>query len=209
MITGVLGAAYHYDVRRILAFHSVSQIGYILLAIAIGGTGGYTAAVFFVLHHIIVKANLFLIGGLMARSSGSFDLRAIGGLYRTRPVIALLFAISALSLVGIPPLSGFWAKWLVVRESFAAERYLWGAAALAVGGLTLFSMSKIWIEAFWKDHPVPEASSTDALPAGSLVACGALAALAIGVGLAPQALIDFLQSAAVSMTTRAPAGGAQ
>jgi multicomponent Na+:H+ antiporter subunit D len=206
MITGVLGAAYHYDVRRILAFHSVSQIGYILLATAIGGTGGYTAAVFFVLHHIIVKANLFLIGGLVEGSGGSFDLRALGGLYRTRPLVALLFAISAASLVGIPPLSGFWAKWLVVSESFAAERYAWGAAALMVGGLTLFSMSKIWIEAFWKEHPNPPAVSAEPLSVASVLACGTLAALAIAVGLAPEVLIDFLQAAAASMTARAAGG---
>jgi multicomponent Na+:H+ antiporter subunit D len=103
-------------------------------------------------------------------------------------------------------LSGFWAKWLVVRESFAAERYLWGAAALAVGGLTLFSMSKIWIEAFWKEHPTPSACSSAPLPAASVLACSALAALAIVVGLAPQALVEFLQAAAVSMTTRAAGG---
>jgi multicomponent Na+:H+ antiporter subunit D len=206
MITGVLGAAYHYDVRRILAFHSVSQIGYILLATAVGGIGGYTAAVFFILHHIIVKANLFLIGGLVARSGGSFDLRDLGGLYRTRPLLALLFAISAASLVGIPPLSGFWAKWLVVGASFAAERYVWGAAALAVGGLTLFSMSKIWIEAFWKEHPIPSASAPETLPAAPVLACSALAALAVVVGLAPQPLVEFLQAAAVSMTTRVAGG---
>lgn len=201
MVTGVLGAAYHYDLRRILAFHSVSQIGYILLATAVGGVGGYTAAMFFSLHHIIVKANLFLLSGLVARDGGSFDLRSLGGLYRARPLLAALFAISAASLVGIPPLSGFWAKWLVVSASFTAKRYMWGAAALAVGGLTLFSMSKIWIEAFWKSHPIPSATTNAALPAAPVFACSALAALAVIVGLAPQVLVDLLQAAALSMTT--------
>jgi len=205
-ITGVLGAAYHYDIRRILAFHSVSQIGYILLATAVGGVAGYTAAVFFILHHIIVKANLFLVGGLVARSGGSFDLRELGGLYRARPIIALLFSISAASLVGIPPLSGFWAKWLVVGASFAADRYVWGVAALGVGGLTLFSMSKIWIEAFWKDPPSPAASLAEGLHAAPVLACGALAAMAIAVGLAPEALVQFLQAAASSITAPAPGG---
>jgi multicomponent Na+:H+ antiporter subunit D len=206
MITGVLGAAYHYDIRRILAFHSVSQIGYILLATAVGGVAGYTAAVFFILHHVIVKANLFLIGGLVARSGGSFDLRDLGGLYRTRPMIALLFAISAASLVGIPPLSGFWAKWLVVSASFAAERYVWGVAALGVGGLTLFSMSKIWIEAFWKDPPQQVNSSSEPLATAPMVACGALAAMAIVVGLAPDTLVHFLQAAASSMSAHVAGG---
>ena len=153
-----------------------------------------------------MKANLFLIGGLVARSGGSFDLRDLGGLYRTRPMIALLFAISAASLVGIPPLSGFWAKWLVVSASFAAERYVWGVAALGVGGLTLFSMSKIWIEAFWKDPPQQVNSSSEPLATAPMVACGALAAMAIVVGLAPDTLVHFLQAAASSMSAHVAGG---
>ncbi|TFH28692.1 MAG: Na+/H+ antiporter subunit D, partial [Myxococcales bacterium] len=205
MITGVLGAAYHYDIRRILAFHSVSQIGYVLLAAAIGGAAGFTASAFFILHHVIVKANLFLIGGLMARSAGSYDLRSMGGLVRSRPVLAVLFGISASSLIGIPPLSGFWAKVLVVKASFASEHWVWGASALMVGALTLFSMSKIWLEAFWKPHPFALGSSasdsqaTAPLPRGALAACATLAALAVAIGVAPEPLIRFLDHAAAAL----------
>ena len=203
MVVGVLGAAYHYDTRRILAFHSVSQIGYMLLAVALGGTMGLAAALFFILHHMLVKSSLFLLGGMMARSGAGFDLRRSGGLLAARPMLAVLFALSAASLVGIPPLSGFWAKLLVVRESFALGQFAWGAAALAVGGLTLYSMVKIWIEAFWK--PAPETANEAApgppraLPAGAWLASATLAGLTLAVGLAPQPLIDYLQLAAGAM----------
>jgi multicomponent Na+:H+ antiporter subunit D len=200
MITGVLGAAYHYDVRRILAFHSVSQIGYVLIAASIGGTAGFTASAFFIVHHVIVKANLFLVGGLMARSTGSFDLRSMGGLFRTHPGLAALFAISAASLVGIPPLSGFWAKVLVVKASFAGGHWVWGAGALMVGFLTLFSMSKIWMEAFWKPAPAGlEAEPSRRMPPAAVAVCIALAAAAIVVGVAPLPLMEFLGAAAVAL----------
>lgn len=201
MITGVLGAAYHYDVRRILAFHSVSQIGYVLLAAAVGGAAGFAASVFFILHHVVVKSNLFLIGGLMARTTGTYDLRAMGGLLRARPVLGILFGISASSLVGIPPLSGFWAKVLVVKSCFAGSHWIWGAAALLVGGLTLFSMSKIWLEAFWKPAPsnVEVRGAGERLPLGALAACSTLALLAILVGLAPFPVMAFLDDAAAAL----------
>lgn len=79
MVAGVLGAAYHWDIRRILAFHIISQIGYILLAVALDGPDGHAAALFYTVHHIIVKANLFLIAGMIAALAGSHDLRLIGG----------------------------------------------------------------------------------------------------------------------------------
>ena len=97
-------------------------------------------------HNILVKANLFLIAGLMFASAGHYDLRRIGGLYATRPLLAVLFLVSAFSLVGVPPSTGFWGKFMLLREAFEQERYVWGGGALAVGLLTLYSMSKIWLE---------------------------------------------------------------
>lgn len=203
MLVGVLGAVYHYDIRRILAFHSVSQMGYILLAIALGGAVGTAAALFFIVHHILVKSNLYLIGGMIAHSGG-FDLRRLGGIYRTQPALALLFGVTAAGLVGIPPLSGFWAKLLIVRESFAQSEYVWGAVALATGGLTLLSMVKIWSEAFWKRHPdAPAATSALQSPLAWLATC-MLALLVIAIGAVPGPLLEFLNSAAQGMETTSP-----
>ena len=199
MVAGVMGAVYHTDLRRILAFHSVSQMGYILLAAALGGAAGIAAALFFSIHHILVKANLYLIAGMIASRGGHHDLRRIGALGLSDPALAVLFALGAAALVGIPPLSGFWAKLLVLRESMGQERYLWTALALATAGLTLLSMVKIWIEAFWKPHPAPRAALPAPHPPGAWAACAMLTLLALAMGLMPGPLIGFLDAAAASM----------
>ena len=152
----------------------------------------------YTLHHIVVKANLFLIGGLVRRVAGSHDLRHAGGVFRSHPWLAALFAIPAASLVGVPLLSGFWAKLLVVRECFAGGDYLWGGAALLVGGLTLYSMLKLWIEAFWKPRPEGSPEPSAAIPARAWLACGGLAAITLAIG-APQPLLDFSMAAVSAM----------
>jgi multicomponent Na+:H+ antiporter subunit D len=184
--------------RRILAFHIISQIGYILMAIALGGLAageGNAAAVFYTVHHIIVKANLFLIAGIIAAHAGSYDLRRIGGLYAARPLLAGLFAVPALSLVGIPPLSGFWAKVLVLNDLIAQGRWVWLAAALGVSVLTLYSMMKIWLEAMWKPHPDPGWSPSAVGTGPALAATWGLAGVTLWIGLSPDTLIGLSQAA--------------
>ena len=153
MVIGVLGAAAQNEVRRILSFHIISQIGYMVLGLALYTPLALVGAIFYLIHHIVVKANLFLIGGVVARLTGSEALPRIGGLWASRPWLGILFLIPALSLAGIPPLSGFWAKLLIIQASLEVEAYLIAGIALLVGLLTVFSMSKIWLEAFWKPHP--------------------------------------------------------
>ncbi|MGR7923118.1 Na+/H+ antiporter subunit D [Zobellella denitrificans] len=154
MLTGVLGAAAQFEVRRILSFHIVSQIGYMLVGLALFTPLAIAGGVFYIFHHIIVKTNLFLISGVMYRYHGSYDLARLGGLYRSAPWLALLFLIPAMSLAGLPPLSGFFAKYTVIKAGVLAESWFMVAIALVVGLLTLYSMIKIWAEAFWK--PLPE-----------------------------------------------------
>ena len=133
MVTGVLGAAAQNEFRKILSFHIVSQIGYMILGLALYTPLALVGAVFYLVHHIIVKANLFLVSGVAKRLTGSFDLSAIGGLYKSSPFLAVLFIIPAFSLAGFPPLSGFWAKFLLVKASLEIEAYLIAAIALIVG----------------------------------------------------------------------------
>jgi multicomponent Na+:H+ antiporter subunit D len=191
MVSGVLGAAYHWDMRRILAFHIVSQIGYMLLGIALASTAGSAGAMFYMWHNMVVKGALILIAAMVFRLSGHYDLRRIGGLYAARPWLATLFLLTAFAQVGIPPLSGFWGKLILVRESFIQGEPLWGAAALGVGVLTLYSMAKIWMEAFWKPHPDRGWQAPRVRLAPAYAVTTALAALALGVGLYPEPFIAF------------------
>ncbi len=153
MLTGVLGAAAQFEFRRILSFHIVSQIGYMILGLALFTPLALVGGVFYIMHHIIVKTNLFLVSGFVHRLKGSYQLKKLGGLYRSHPWLAVLFLIPALSLAGLPPLSGFFAKFVVIRAGLEAEAYGVTFVALLVGLLTLYSMVKIWAEVFWKATP--------------------------------------------------------
>lgn len=204
MIVGVLGAAYHWDVRRILALHIVSQVGYLLLGIALASPAAAAGTAYFAVHNILVKANLFLIAGLMFASAGHYDLRRIGGLYATRPLLAVLFLVSAFSLVGVPPSTGFWGKFMLLREAFEQERYVWGGGALAVGLLTLYSMSKIWLEGFWKAHPEP-AANIGAISAPAWAAVLLLTGVVLAMALYPEPFIHLAQVATADFWQ--PGGG--
>ncbi|MGF1452217.1 MAG: Na+/H+ antiporter subunit D [Opitutales bacterium] len=163
MLTGVLGAAAQFDIRRILSFHIVSQIGYMVLGLAIFTPLAIAGTVFYIVHHIVVKTNLFLIGGIVEKIKCTGDLKRIGGLYKAAPYLALLFFIPAFSLGGIPPLSGFWAKFALIKSGLNEGHYLLVGVALLVGLMTLYSMTKIWNEAFWKDQPA-DPDGKDTLP---------------------------------------------
>jgi multicomponent Na+:H+ antiporter subunit D len=199
MVTGVLGAAAQTDVRRILSFHIVSQIGYMIMGLALFTKLALVGAVFYVMHHIIVKANLFLVGGVMHRLGGSSDLGRLGGLYRSRPLLAVLFLIPALSLAGVPPLSGFWAKLVLIQAGLQTGQYLIVGVALAVGGLTLYSMTKIWMQGFWEAQPegaAPLANPGAARMVPLLLPIAALAAVTLAIGLWAQPLFDVAGAAA-------------
>jgi multicomponent Na+:H+ antiporter subunit D len=199
MLTGVLGAAYHWDMRRILGFHIISQIGYMLLGIALGSDAGNGGTLFYTAHHIIVKANLFFIAAMVWRLTGSYDLRRIGGLANARPALALVFAIPALSLVGIPPLSGFWAKLIVLREALSLGHVAWTVVALVVSFLTLYSMMKIWMEAFWKPHPQPSRPLEARGLAPAWCVTAGLALVTVMIGLFPEALAAYCMAAAAEI----------
>ena len=203
MIVGVFGAAIQWDVRRILSFHIVSQIGYMLFGLAIGTQAAVAGSVFYLVHHMVVKTNLFLVAGAMRASLGTFDLRKSGGLLRSRPLLAALFLIPALSLGGIPPLSGFWAKYLVIDASFNGGEAWLGGLGLFVGLLTLFSMSKIWIEAFQKPGP-DGAEPARRVPVVMLVASALLGLVTVWIGVQPEPLLVFAGDSAVELAS--PAG---
>jgi multicomponent Na+:H+ antiporter subunit D len=195
MASGVLAAASQAHVRRILSFHIVSQIGYMTLGLALATPLALASAIFYVLHHIVTKTNLFLVGGLIARAGGGEDLARLGSLGARRVGLALLFAVPALSLAGVPPLSGFFAKLYLIRAGVQVEAFAAVAVALAVGLLTLFSMTKIWSEAFWK--PAAGGSEpTRRLPPAAVLASAVLAGVTVGLGLGAEALWSVAERAA-------------
>jgi len=205
MVIGVLGAAAHWDIRRILSFHIISQIGYMLVGIALATPLALAGAVLYILHHIVVKANLFLVAGAIRRAGGSFSLAHLGGLWKRDPWLGILFAIPALSLAGLPPLSGFWGKFVVVKSGFDAGAFWIAAVALAVGILTLYSMLKIWLEAFWKAAPAdapPALPLTGATRALMLAPVAALGLVTLTIGLWTEPFAAFALAAGEQLASR-------
>ncbi len=149
MVTGVLGAVAHEEFRRILSVHIVSQIGYMIVGLGLFTVAGLAGAIVYIAHNIIVKTNLFLVSGVAHRLGGTYELAGLKNLYKVAPGLSIIFVLSAFSLAGMPPLSGFWAKLFIVHAGLEAGAFVVTGVALAVGLLTLFSMTKIWGKAFW------------------------------------------------------------
>jgi multicomponent Na+:H+ antiporter subunit D len=193
MVTGVLGAVAQNEFRRVLSFHIISQIGYMIFGLGLFTAAGIAGSIFYIIHHIVVKTNLFLVSGVVHLLRGSYELKKLGGLYAANPGLSILFLIPALSLAGLPPLSGFFAKLMLIQAGLQAEQFLMVGTALVVGLLTLFSMTKIWAEAFWKE--APEASRTEGAAAVGAkfsvyslilpIVLLAMVTIAIGLGAEP------------------------
>ncbi|MCX2741859.1 proton-conducting transporter transmembrane domain-containing protein [Pontibacter anaerobius] len=168
MLIGVIGAAAQTDFKKILSFHIISQIGYMLMGLAIYTPLAIAGSVFFIVHNILVKTNLFLISGVVAQRYRTFSLKKLGGVYLHQPVLALLFLLSALSLAGTPPLSGFWGKLMLAKAGLEAGAYTLVGVSLCVSLITLFSMTKIWNEVFWKPKPGNHIPDKDLAPVSLL-----------------------------------------
>ncbi len=155
MVVGALGAVAQADIKRILSFTLVSHIGYMILGVALGTVAGTAAAIYYIVHHIVVQTTLFLAAGLVEREAGSTSISRIGGLLASAPLVAVLFFIPALNLGGIPPFSGFIGKlglFQAAAEQGGALAYtLIGAGAL-VSLLTLYALVRVWNLAFWRSR---------------------------------------------------------
>ena len=155
MVVGVLGALAQDDLRRMLSFHIVSHIGYMIFGLALFTLAGIAGAVFYVVHHIVVKTALFLVAGLVERRAGSDRMSRIGGLVRSAPMIAVLFALPALSIAGLPPFSGFVGKFALVGSGIESDEWAIVAVSLLVSLLTMYVMVRIWSGVFWGEPEDP------------------------------------------------------
>jgi multicomponent Na+:H+ antiporter subunit D len=205
MLVGVLGAIAQDDVKRILSFTIISQIGFMVMGLGFFTVAGIAAVVFAIMHHIVVKTSLFLTGGLIEHAGGSSRLRQLGGMVSTFPFLAALFLLSVLSLVGVPPFSGFVAKLALTEAGFASREFAIVAVSLLVSLLTLLAMIRIWMGVFWNPAEEPGAEPVTAppnrfggpplmvIPAALLVVCS------IGIAVAAGPLFALSQRTAIDL----------
>jgi multicomponent Na+:H+ antiporter subunit D len=196
MLFGVLGAISQIDMKRILSYHIISQIGYMILGIGLFTTQALAGALFYIVHHVIVKSALLLISGVVQETAGTTHLKALGGLQARSWVLSTLFLVAALSLAGLPPLSGFFSKLIILQAGVATGRYGYVGVGLLGSLLTLFSMLKIWNGVFWGEEKgeVRPVALAPLLPGVVL-----LVSLTVGIGLFPGVLYSVVEVAAAQV----------
>jgi len=144
---GALIALVQTDLKRVLAYSTISQLGYMMLAL---GVFGYGAAVFHLFTHAFFKALLFLGSGSVNHATNTFDMRKMGGLRHTMPITFITFLIGSLSLAGIFPLAGFFSKDEILAEAWVENRALYGIAAIAAFLTALYMFRAIFLTFFGK-----------------------------------------------------------
>ena len=196
MVLRVFGAISQMDIKRILSCHIVCQIGYMILGIGLFTTQALAGALFYIIHHVIVKSTLFLVSGVVQMTTGTTHLKKIGGLQARSWILNALFLIAALSLAGIPPLSGFFSKFIILKEGVQLGRYGYVAIGLVCSLLTIFSMLKIGNGVFWGEHTgeIRQVSMPMLLPGVIL-----LVALTVSIGLFPHVIYGVVEIAAEQM----------
>lgn len=227
MVVGILGAIVQDDVKRVLSFTIVSHIGYMLLGLGLYSTAGLAGAVLYTVHHIVVQTTLFLVAGLMERREGTSSMLLSGGLQHVAPLLAVLYLVPALSLAGIPPLSGFVAKIGLFQAGLddgGGLAVLAVAAGTATSLLTLYAVGRVWVAVFWGPvvTPVADVDARDGIEVGVVrtprLMTGATVAAVVGMlsitvlagplyALSERAAQDLMDPASYTGAVLRPEGG--
>lgn len=156
------------DLKRVLAYSTVSQLGYMVYAV---GTGGIFASQFHLLSHSVFKALLFLAAGAVIHSVGTRDMRKMGGLGSQMPLVRTVFVIGALALAGLPLLNGFWSKELILEAGLEhGPLWIWGLMLFTAGLTALYTFRCVWMVFYGQPrshlhvHPAGMAMKTALVP---------------------------------------------
>ncbi len=200
MVIGLVAALNERDFRRVLSFNLVGHIGYTTASLSLLTPAALAGAIFYVIHHIVVITNLYLIGGVMLRLRRTTDMAGLGGLYRQQPVLAALAMVPLFSLAGVPPLSGFLGKLAILQGTFAAGAHWVGGLVLVVGLLTLLSMARTWSDGFWR--PAGEAHDLASPGAPLLTAIAALSLITLAMTFGAEPLFELTSRGARQLLQR-------
>ena len=209
MFVCVTMAFNQHNFKRLLAFHSISQVGYVITVIGLGSALGMSAGLFHAMNHTIFKGLLFLTAGAVQHATGSLDLDELGGLSKKMPGTCALFLIGAASISGLPPFNGFASKWMIYQATFqkAGETgnfffVVVCVAALITSVLTLASFIKVAQSVFFGQLN-PKFAHTREVSLGMRIPMWILAALCILPGLFPDQVQQWLLTPATQAATNA------
>lgn len=194
MILGGIGAIGYWDIHKILTYNVIISAGFILAGLAAFELSGLLGSVYYLMHDMIIKALIFIIGGVVVSITGTSNLKEMSGLIRNHPYLGWMFFIAALSLVGIPPLSGFIGKIFITKGTFEAG-YIWlGLIGLLSSLMILYSVMKIFTNAFWGETLLSEEEEKGTTK-GVILPIVLLTLLTIALGLGPESIHAFVEIA--------------
>lgn len=195
MILGALGAAGFMDVRKILTYNVIISVGFIVAGLVSMTEAGVMGSIYYLIHDMIIKALVFLIGGTIIFLTGTSNLREISGLIRRHPALGWMFFIGALSMVGIPPLSGFLGKVFITQGTFEIGYFWLGGIGLLASLFILFSMIKLFMNAFWGETILTEEEEKGSTK-GLIFPIALLLIFSLALGLGAEGIQVYVAEAA-------------
>lgn len=207
MVLGSLGALAYQDVNRILIYNIIISVGFVCFGLAADHPAAMNGVVFYLVHDMIAKALIFLLGGALIAMAGTEQVQRMGGLIKRAPLLGWMFFITALAIAGVPPLSGFIGKLLILQGGLSSGYYWLSGLAVTSSLIVLYSLMRLFMGAFWGkwqeaadnklDHKMESSSSPSdlRLPKGLLLPAGALLAVVMLLGLGAEWFVPYAAQA--------------
>ncbi|MBP1971308.1 multicomponent Na+:H+ antiporter subunit D [Virgibacillus natechei] len=194
LIGGSIGAIAYNDIRKIISYNVVIAVGFILVGLAVATPAAIEGSIYYLIHDMIAKGLLFLLGGTMIALTGTSKIGNMSGLIRNYPLLGWMFFIALLSLAGIPPLSGFIGKLLVGQGTVEAGSYILLTLAFLSSIFVIYSLLRIFINAFWGETII---SKEDEVPLtkGLIIPCVLFTVATIGLGLGAESIALYVNDA--------------
>jgi formate hydrogenlyase subunit 3/multisubunit Na+/H+ antiporter MnhD subunit len=192
IILSVMMALVQHDLKKLLSFHAISQVGYMILGIGTGSVIGIVGGLFHMLNNTLYKTLLFLNAGAIEKRTGTTDLSKLGGLAKFMPVTFFTTVVAAFSISGIPPLNGFFSKWMIYRSVIDTKSIIFLAIAMFGSALTLASFVKV-LHSTFLGTPSEKMDSVKEVPFSMTLPMMILAILCIVFGVfASYPIINFI-----------------
>jgi len=198
IIVGTIGAVAYHDIEKIVIYNIIVAVGVILYGLTIGSVDGFTGSIYYLVHDMIIKGALFLLCGAVISVTGTADMRKMGGLIKRHPLMGWLFFLSILSLAGIPPLSGFIGKLMLVRSGLQSHSYVFVGVMLLSSLLVLYSAMKIFMTCFWGEQ-VLDSSQEKGSTKGLLLPISILVGLSVVLGIGTEWALPYITEAAKTL----------
>lgn len=194
MIFGAFGALAYSDVHRIINYNVIISVGFIAFGLAAASDSALNGVVFYLLHDMVAKALLFILGGMIVKATGTSSLKDMGGLMKRHPALGWMFFITALAIAGIPPLSGFAGKLLILQGGLQEQYYWLTGIALVSSLIVLYSLIRLFMKVFWgveKVQPVTTAAPSK----GILLSAGCLFIIMLMMGFGSEWVYQLVSEA--------------